>query len=287
MKKTRTNPKTRDKEMVINGEVVAEEKKTKKSKPKTTAIAKRENIDPTIKDQSVEAMITRAIDKGTPVETMERLLAMRRELKQEWAKEQFDKAMAGFQSECPIIIKSKAVLNSEKKGGGLRYKYAPLDAIVTTVKPFLLKYGLSYTVNAKSESNMITAIIKITHQAGHSESSEFQIPIDPEAFMNQQQKFASALTFAKRYAFCNGLGILTGDEDDDGTAAKDDDNKKDTTNYLDKLKAALIHKGAKNVSDAIRIFNDISGYNLKEFPKQNNQEVKDLYDVFISSPKAL
>jgi hypothetical protein len=34
--------------------------------------------------------------------------------------------------------------------------------------------------------------------------------------MNEQQKYASALTFAKRYSFCNSLGILTGDEDTDG-----------------------------------------------------------------------
>jgi hypothetical protein len=37
--------------------------------------------------------------------------------------------------------------------------------------------------------------------------------------MTTPQKFASALTFAKRYAFCNVLGILTGDKDDDANTA--------------------------------------------------------------------
>jgi hypothetical protein len=37
--------------------------------------------------------------------------------------------------------------------------------------------------------------------------------------MNEPQRFASALTFAKRYAFCNAFGILTGDEDDNAEKA--------------------------------------------------------------------
>ena len=54
-----------------------------------------------------EMLIAKAIDKNVPVETMERLLAMRRELKAEWAKAEFDKAMSVFQSDCPIIKKRR------------------------------------------------------------------------------------------------------------------------------------------------------------------------------------
>jgi hypothetical protein len=55
---------------------------------------------------------------------------------------------------------------------------------------------------------------------GHSQESDFTVPIDEKAFMNAPQKVASALTFAKRYAFCNAFGILTGDEDNDGQSVK-------------------------------------------------------------------
>ncbi|MDD5590162.1 MAG: hypothetical protein PHQ47_03240, partial [Candidatus Portnoybacteria bacterium] len=61
------------------------------------------------KGNSAEALIAQAIDKGVSVETMEKLLAMRKELKAEWAKEEFIKAMANFQKECPIIEKKKPV----------------------------------------------------------------------------------------------------------------------------------------------------------------------------------
>jgi len=58
-----------------------------------------------------EALIAKAIDKNVHVETTERLLMMRRELKAEWAKEAFDKAMSAFQAECPIIKKNKGRQN--------------------------------------------------------------------------------------------------------------------------------------------------------------------------------
>lgn len=161
---------------------------------------------------SAESLIEQAINRGVSVETMERLLAMRRELKEEKAKEAYNFAMSRFQAECPIIKKTKQVLNRDKT---LRYSYATIDSIVRQVKGLIQKYGFSYTIDAIVEEKWVTAICKVIHDLGHSETSQFKIPIDSEAYMNESQKFASALTFAKRYAFCNAFGILTGEEDDD------------------------------------------------------------------------
>ena len=74
-----------------------------------------------------EVLISKAIDKNVSVESLERLLAMRRELKQEWAKEQYDKAMSEFQADCPTIEKTKGV---KTKSGIIAYKYAPIESIV-------------------------------------------------------------------------------------------------------------------------------------------------------------
>ena len=162
-----------------------------------------------------QSLIAQAIDNKVPVETMEKLLSMRRELKAEYAKEEFDRSLAAFQANCPVIKKTKEVnFTSKRTGGRTQYKYAPLESIVLQVKKLLQQHGFSYTVNTK-QNGQITAICKVTHEQGHSEKSELTVPIDSGAFMNEQQKVASALTFAKRYAFCNAFGILTGDEDDD------------------------------------------------------------------------
>lgn len=170
---------------------------------------------------SAEALISEAIQKGVSVETMERLMAMRRELRAESAKAAFDQAMSNFQSECPIIEKRKTVLN--KSGESVRYKYAPLDTIIAQVRPLLKAHGFGYRIVAdvqgKGKDGEVLATCVVTHALGHSESSSFKVPIDMESYMNLPQKFASALTFAKRYAFTSAFGIMTSDEDDDGTKA--------------------------------------------------------------------
>lgn len=168
-----------------------------------------------------ERLISQAIDKGVDPATMERLLAMREKLIAERARNAFFEALSRFQSECPIIKKRKtAVIKSDK--GEFSYKYAPLDHIVKVVSPLLTRHGLSYTIVTRVETDgsktLLVAVCTVHHAMGHSEPSDFKVPVDQGARMNDMQKFASAQTYAKRYAFCNSLGILTGDGDDDGHA---------------------------------------------------------------------
>jgi hypothetical protein len=146
---------------------------------------------------------------------MEKLFALREKVKAEQAKEAFVSALSSFQSECPMVEKTKKVMN--KDGVSVRYQYAPLDTIVEQIKVPLAKYGFSYTWDVKNEVGFITAVATITHSLGHSQTSEFKIPIDTEGYMTAPQKYASALTFAKRYSLVNALGISTGEEDTDAT----------------------------------------------------------------------
>lgn len=170
----------------------------------------------------VEALIAKAIEHGLSVEGLERLLAMRERLKAEAAREAFYAALSAFQSECPVVAKRKTARVESKSGASYSYRYAPLDDIVEAVSGLLAKHGLSHTEQARFEeapqpAQVVTCTVH--HVAGHSESSEFRAPIDLAARMNVIQQNGAALTYAKRYAFCNALGILTGDEDDDGTGA--------------------------------------------------------------------
>ena len=161
------------------------------------------------------SLIQRAIDKGLPLESLERLLAMRRELKAEWAKEQFFRSLATFQKVCPTILKSSNVDFTNKKGYRTRYKYASMDEIVEKVKDLLEANGFSYTIKTEQTKDEVTAICEAHHIEGHTEVTRFSIPVDHESYMNDAQKVASAMTYSKRYALCNAFGIMTGDPDDD------------------------------------------------------------------------
>lgn len=163
---------------------------------------------------SIEAVIQNAIDKGVPVETMERLMAMRRELKAEAAKTAYDSAMSAFQAECPTIKKTKA--GGKTRGGIVAYYYAPLESIVEQVKVLLQKHGFSYGFDTVTTEGMVKAICIAKHELGHSESTSFEVPLGTKTeIMSATQVTAAAITYAKRYAFCNAFGILTGDEDTD------------------------------------------------------------------------
>lgn len=184
-------------------------------KKKTEVVVIENKPKVTANDElSVESFISKAITMNAPVETMERLFALRKEMKAETAKEAFISAMSNFQSECPTIKKTKEV---RTKSGDVAYRYAPIESIVTQVKDALKNNGFSYSTNVKVDEAGVTAIVVVQHVLGHSEAKEMTVPLGSKtSVMSDSQVVAAASTFAKRYAFLNAFGILTGDEDNDG-----------------------------------------------------------------------
>lgn len=164
-------------------------------------------------DHSPEGLIQLAIQNKVDVGMLERLMNMRRELKQEQAKAAFDEAMAQFQAKCPIIAKAAEVKGKDKTT--IRYKYAPLEHIIEQTKALREETGFSHSFDTEVTSTDVKVYCIVRHRGGHVERFSFVAPIDPEAYMNKPQKSASAMTYAKRYAFINAFGITIGGEDND------------------------------------------------------------------------
>ncbi len=196
------------------------------------------------KEQAIELnpglFMQQAIDKGVTPEIMEKFMNLYDRWEAKKAKKAFDEAMAGFQGECPIISKGKGVKN---KDGSMRYHYAPLDEIVRQTSKIIARHGLSYTINAEVKENKVMATVTVTHEAGHSQASGFEVPLDADSFMNAAQKYGAALTYAKRYAFCNAFGILTGEPDTDAVGGE-----KESAIFA-KLKAAINKAEEKDLAD--------------------------------------
>jgi len=198
---------------------MAKKKKTEGEEgEKSTAVAEVKQSERS--PSSVEGLISQAISQKLPVEQMERLLALREKVKAEEAREEFVEALSRFQGEMPVIEKTKSVLN--KDGRTVRYKFAPIDAIAEQIRTPLANNGLSYRWEIENKEGLISATCIVTHRLGHSEKSSFEVPIDKEGFMTAPQKYASAMTYAKRYSLTNALGISTGDEDTDATDVNDE-----------------------------------------------------------------
>ena len=221
-------------------------KKVPRKKPikkQTTVIAKKAlpmKLSP-------ETLISQGIEKGISIEVMEKLLAMRRELKAEAAREDYYKALALFQQSCPIIKKTNPVFN---KDGSIRYWFAPLDKIIEGCKNQLKEYGFSYNFITEQNEKSVKAICVSHHLSGHSEKTAVEIPIESSAFMNNAQEVATALTYATRYSFRNGFGILTGDDDDDARSmGNGESNEKTNGKYKEPQRKSKANKTSEPPQD--------------------------------------
>lgn len=158
--------------------------------------------------QEPQDLLAMAVKQGASVDTLERLMVVRKELRAEQAEAEFNAALSAFQSECPIILRSRA-------GHENRYNYAPLEQIVGKVTPFLTKHGFSHQEDGIVTEGWVEALVTVTHRAGHSITKKFKVPAESKAGMSPAQKYGAAMTYATRYAFCAAFGIRTADKDTD------------------------------------------------------------------------
>lgn len=251
-----------------------------KTKTAQVAVVENKEIVETKPNQlNPEALIEMAIKQGLPVETMERLLAMRKELRSEWAKEQYDIAMSNFQRDCPVIDKSSKV---KDKYGKDRYSFAKLEDIVKQTKDIISDNGFSYKIEISSDDQFLTATCIVTHKDGHKEFSPFKVPISKEDYMSDVQKYGARSTFAKRYAFCNAFGIMTGDEDNDSNTDEDSvanggkTKKKPVPTTTEEKKAMILEAVRTNKNSAGIITIDERVQASEEFDQEFKDEVHKL-----------
>ena len=160
---------------------------------------------------SAVTIIQQAIASGADPAYLRELLQVREQWEAGEARKLYSQAIADFQSRCPIIEKLDKAHNKQ---------YAAMDRIWRTIRPLLDETGLSvvWTANTMTEYGLRIEG-EIRHKAGHAVAISYDLPMpDKVTGQNAAQQMGSATTYAKRYALCSALGIVTG-EDDDGLGA--------------------------------------------------------------------
>ena len=160
---------------------------------------------------SAVSIIQHAMATGADPAYLRELLQVREQWEAGEARKLYSQAIADFQSRCPIIEKGDKAHNKA---------YAAMDRIWRTIRPLLDETGLSivWTVNQLTEYGLHIEG-EIRHRAGHAVPIAYDLPMpDKVTGQNAAQQMGSASSYAKRYATCAALGIVTG-EDDDGLAA--------------------------------------------------------------------
>jgi len=182
------------------------------------AIATRSQseIEPT---RDPESILRFAIERNADVAVIEKVMAVRRELRAEQAKEAFDRALKAFQAECPVVVKEKAVPD---RSGHTAYKFAPIEAIKAQIRPFEQKHGFYHTFPVSAtEPGWMAVTCKVTHEMGHSEPAVIKYPVGTKtAIMSDTQQYAALETFIQRRALCAAYGLTIAGEDIDGQTGK-------------------------------------------------------------------
>jgi len=193
-------------------------------------------------------LMAAAMERGVDADQLEKLLALQERYEANQARKAFAAAMADFQAACPTIKKSRQAD---------RYTYAPLDEILRTIRTHLDSAGLSVRFSTQTEGSVITAVCIVSHRDGHSETSQFAAPVDPNMRVNETQKMGSANSYAKRYALMNALNLVASEYDDDGQAAGtqmiSDEDAATIRDHIDALEidepAFLKYLGVESVED--------------------------------------
>lgn len=162
-----------------------------------------------VRDASPLAILDNAVKCGANVETLERISALAERWQANQAKEQFGRALAAFQAECPPIHKGR-----EAQGGKMRFTYASLDDIEKVVKPIREKHGIAVTYDLRMVDGLMHATCRV-RVGSYSEETVVPVPIPKEMVVGDTQKYGAATSYAKRYALCAALNITVTDEDNE------------------------------------------------------------------------
>lgn len=170
-----------------------------------------------------------------PVETVERLFALDREMQSEHARREFAIAFNAVQSELTPV--HKAARNPST--GSF---YARLEDIEAMLDPILTRHGFSRSISATDcpLADHMRFVLRLRHNGGHVEEHYLDAPIDDKGIKGSPTKtrlqgMASSYTYCERHLLVKVFGVQTS-SDADGAALLSEEERAE----IDKADAANV-----------------------------------------------
>jgi len=126
-------------------------------------------------------------------------------------------------------------------------KYAPLDVVWDACRSQLGANGFAVAqTTSVAPSCLVTTLL---HSSGQWISGSYPLPE-----IQDPQKFASAVTYARRYALASLVGVVSPEEDDDGNFASSRDSAPQVRMAPAKTAPAPAPQAKEAVSDITKLF---------------------------------
>lgn len=169
--------------------------------------------------QLMEKVIEKASGEGSSemVNAIEKLCELQIKMEDRAAERAYNRALAAFSAECPIIPKNAAIKGKTKSGHNLNIPYASRDQIEALIKPYRVKHGFTHSFTSYTKDGKVRTVCTLRHIDGHATEHEFEAPIDSSMVVNATQQAGAASTYTERQAMKKAYGIVIGGEDMDGT----------------------------------------------------------------------
>lgn len=170
----------------------------------------------------LEVIARAASDPSVDIDKMERLISLQRQVQADQAKAAFIQAKVDMRPELPEIeARGRIVIRDKSDPNNIIQEtpFAKFEDIHRLVMPVLDAHGFDLAFeNGLSPDGKVRVTTKLSHVAGHSESTYFDLPHDSSGSKNAVQAVGSSTSYAKRYGLLSILNIRVVGEDDDGQA---------------------------------------------------------------------
>jgi hypothetical protein len=162
-------------------------------------------------------IIARAMHDDTfDVNKLESLIRIQREIVQEQAQQEFNRAMSVAQSEMRAIRR-------DGKNDQTHSRYARLETIDDEIRPIYTQHGFSLTFSTEPAVDPINirVVCEIAHSGGHVKKLGLESPPDVMGAKGLVNKTAlhglgSTVSYLRRYLTCMIFNVVLYNEDDDG-----------------------------------------------------------------------
>lgn len=158
------------------------------------------------------SLIASALEKGVDPATLQHFMELQERYEKNESAKAYAIAIAGFQSECPMIFKSREV--HKKDNGGKLYNFANYEDIMKGIRDLLRRFGIAVSFTIDQAETLMKGTVRI-RVGTHFEDCTLSVPIPKGMNTNATQEYGMAVSYLKRYLLCAALNIVVSGEDDD------------------------------------------------------------------------
>jgi len=180
------------------------------------ALATRDDMSVQRQPTPMEMIAVIARDPNIPIERIAAIIGLQERMEARDAEKQFNAAFAAAMLQMPKVAK-RGVKDMGSKGA---IPYATYEDVDAAIRPIETRHGFARCfLTRPSDKPGCVMVLRLTHKAGHSITSERYCRPDPGPGRNDTQAEGSGESYGRRYLTLAIWNIVTVGADDDANSA--------------------------------------------------------------------